>query len=123
MPKKITPKEKTIAKNASPIYLRKVLFEEGFHFNAAIGKYTGITATSLSDFAEKLKVIPIESATFHVEREDFQNWIRTIVGDNSLANKIDRIKDGSSDTKGQQIQKIVEDRVMELKKIAGMSCP
>ena len=70
--------------------LRTVPFESGFHFYTAIGNYTGITATNLSEFAAKLKTIPTESITFHFQRKDFQKWIQYTIKDAALAEKISR---------------------------------
>jgi hypothetical protein len=72
--------------------LRTVPFENGFHFYTDIGKYTGITATSLSEFALKLQVIPTESVMFHFQRKDFQNWIKYTIKDTVLAQRIDNSK-------------------------------
>ena len=76
--------------NAKP--LRTVPFENGFHFYTDIGKYTGITATSLSEFALKLQVIPEESVIFHFQRKDFQNWIKYTIKDAALAHRINNTK-------------------------------
>jgi len=73
--------------------LRTVPFENGFHFYTDIGKYTGITATSLSEFALKLQVIPTESVMFHFQRKDFQNWIKYTIKDAVLAQRIDNSKE------------------------------
>ncbi len=72
--------------------LRTVPFENGFHFYTDIGKYTGITVTSLSEFALKLQVIPKESITFHFQRKDFQNWIKYTIKDAALAQRISNAK-------------------------------
>ena len=76
--------------------LRTVPFESGFHFYTAIGNYTGITATNLSEFATKLETIPMESVIFHFRRKDFQRWIEYTVDDAALAERIDRIKGAQS---------------------------
>ena len=72
--------------------LRTVPFESGFHFYTAIGNYTGITATSLSEFAAKLKIVPTESITFHFQRKDFQKWIKYTIKDAALAERLNRTK-------------------------------
>ena len=72
--------------------LRTVPFENGFHFYTDIGKYTGITATSLSEFALKLQIIPKESVVFHFRRHDFQNWIKYTIKDAALAQRINNTK-------------------------------
>jgi hypothetical protein len=80
----------TIVKPTIVKHLRTVPFESGFHFYTAIGNYTGITATNLSEFAAKLKTIPTESITFHFQRKDFQKWIQYTIKDTALAERINR---------------------------------
>ena len=96
MMKKFQVKNKLVAKTASASSLRTVPFESGFQFYTAIGNYTGITATSLSEFAVKLQTIPIESVTFHFQRKDFQKWIKDTIKDTELAEQMSRIKQGLS---------------------------
>jgi hypothetical protein len=47
-------------------------YGKGFHFLTELGKNTGVTATSMVEFAEKLQKIPVQSVTFHFQRQDFQ---------------------------------------------------
>jgi hypothetical protein len=86
----------TIVKSSIVKPLRTVPFESGFHFYTAIGNYTGITATNLSEFAAKLKTIPAESISFHVQRKDFQKWIKYTIKDAALAERISRTKGAQS---------------------------
>jgi hypothetical protein len=99
----------TIVKPTIVKPLRTVPFENGFHFYTAIGKYTGITATNLSEFATKLQTIPIESIKFHSQRKDFQNWIKYTLKDAALAERISRLREKPS-TEGlrKEILKTVE---------------
>lgn len=69
----------------------------GFHFYTAIGDYTGITATSLQDLADKLSQVSVASVRFHYERGDFQRWIRTMFCVPPLAEDIALIKPYFSD--------------------------
>jgi len=89
--------------------LRTVPFESGFHFYTAMGNYTGITATNLSEFATKLKTIPMKSILFHFRRKDFQRWIEHTVDDAALAERIGRIE-GEQSAEGlrKEILKNVE---------------
>ena len=90
--------------------------ENAFYFNTAEGVYTGISAISLEDFANKLNSIDEISILFHYPRGDFQTWIRDTVGDRELADKMCFIQRGIS---GQQLRqdllKIVQTRISELK--------
>ncbi len=92
MARKAQVKKQLLVKSTSPKSLRTVPFENGFHFYTAIGNYTGITATSLSEFAAKLQTIPTESITFHFQRKDFQNWIKYTIKDAALAERINQTK-------------------------------
>jgi len=93
MSRKAQIKKQLIVKPTSAKSLRTVPFESGFHFYTAIGNYTGITATNLSEFAAKLQIIPLESITFHFQRKDFQNWIKYTLKDAELAERINRAKE------------------------------
>jgi hypothetical protein len=42
-------------------------------------------------FTQKLGKIDADSVQFHFQRNDFQNWIQTTVGDCVLAERIDHI--------------------------------
>jgi len=89
---KPTTVQPTIIKHTIIKPLKIVPFESGFHFYTAIGNYTGITATSLSEFAAKLKIVPTESITFHFQRKDFQKWIKYTIKDAALAERLNRTK-------------------------------
>jgi hypothetical protein len=94
--------------------LGTVSFEKGFHFYVSIGNYTGITATSLSEFTMKLQIIPAESIVFHFHRKDFQNWIKYTIGDAALAERISNIRqEQSAEDLRKEILKIVEARTAQ----------
>jgi hypothetical protein len=65
--------------------------ENAFYFYTGIGSYTGKYATNLLQFYEILKNIDVKSLEFHVEREDFENWLR-FLGDIVLSLQIARIR-------------------------------
>ena len=99
----------TIVKSTIVKPLRTVPFESGFHFYTAIGNYTGITATNLSEFAAKLKTIPAESISFHFQRKDFQKWIQYTIKDAALAERISRTKgEQSAEGRRKEILSTVE---------------
>jgi alpha-amylase len=99
--------------------LRSVPYESGFHFYTGIGNYTGVTATSLFEFVEKLQLVPVESVVFHFKRGDFQKWIKNTLGDDETATKIEQLKKWSSwsseENLRKDILKAVEKRLSELK--------
>jgi hypothetical protein len=101
----------TILKPTSVKPLRTVPFESGFHFYTAIGNYTGITATSLSEFATKLQIVPAESIKFHFQCKDFQKWIKYTIKDAALAERMSRIKgEQSSEGLRREILRTIETR-------------
>jgi len=99
------------AKNESSISLLTpsvVNYEHGFHFYTAVGDYTGVTAISLPDLAQKLRSIQLESVRFHFERGDFQRWIRTRFYDSELAESLGTIKPNYSD---EMLRREIMDKV------------
>ncbi len=95
--------------------LDTIKFEHGFHFTAKNGVYTGITATSLMDFASKLETIDVNSILFHYPRGDFQKWIEDTLGEKELANRMCFVKtDLSGEQLREQLLKIVRQRINEL---------
>ncbi len=91
--------------------------EMDFQFFMEPGKNTGIIASSTIDFAEKLQTIPIESAMFHFQRQDFQRWFKNTVGDEELAKRIDHINIWIHDENlRNELSQTVQDRITELTK-------
>jgi predicted heme/steroid binding protein len=84
--------KKTVDKTAAQKILSSVSYEKGFFFFTEIGKKTGATALNLSGFYEGLRVVEPQSVRFHFQRKDFQNWIKDVLGDPELAQRIDMIK-------------------------------
>jgi hypothetical protein len=99
--------------------LSSVPYDKGFHFFTAIGCYTGETATSLLAFAREIEVIDADSIKFHFQRHDFRIWIKDIIGDVELAERINQIKEGlPEEDLRKEIAKTVEARLNELKKLS-----
>ncbi len=95
--------------------LKSVPFENGFHFFTEYGKYTGITSTSMVEFAEKLQIVPIQSVTFHFQHQDFQKWFKDTIGDEELAKRIDKINAGTqNENLRKELSKTVQNRIAEL---------
>ena len=90
--------------------------DRSFRFCTAEGVYTKVKANSLSDFADKLDGIDSSSLMFHYPRGDFQAWIRDVLGDNELADKMCFI---APNLPGEQLRKellkMVQNRISELK--------
>jgi hypothetical protein len=71
--------------------LSPVPYEQGFHFFAPDGHYSGETAKSLCSFLRDLQHVDMQSIRFHFERGDFQKWLRGAIGDEELAGRIDNL--------------------------------
>ncbi len=95
--------------------LRTVRDEEAFYFYEALGKPTGESARSLSEYLEKIKSVKLESLLFHLQRKDFQNWIKKTLGDSKLARKMDGIRPAYDDDLRTKIHAVVENRIKELR--------
>ena len=107
---------KTITKPNATQILSNVAKEHTFYFCTAEGVYTGISAISLEDFADKLHGINENSILFHYLRGDFQAWIKDTVGDRELADKMCFIQRGiSGEQLRQEVLKMVQTRISELK--------
>jgi alpha-amylase len=63
--------------------------EQAFHFHSDYG-YTGYSAFSLDEFAMQLEVCPSDSIAYHVQRGDFARWVKEVVGDRHLAERLGR---------------------------------
>lgn len=97
--------------------LREIPPNQAFYFFNGINKYSGTYATSLLIFLNKIKKIDKTSLDFHFKRRDFENWIRSSVGDDYLADEISKIKESSEEDLLTQICKIIEKRMRELKQL------
>ncbi len=108
-------KKQPIEKPNNLNLLNTVPIENGFHFFTELGKFTGITATSTLEFAEKIQIIPIQSVTFHFQRQDFQKWLKNTIGDEELATRINQIKAGFQDENLRKaLSTTVQNRITEL---------
>ena len=94
---------------------RVVPHHEGFHFFKGLGDSTDKVAISLTDFHEKMRNVDIRSVNFHFKRQDFEKWIRDVVGDAELSRRIGRIKKEShGENLRSKIIQTVKERLEEL---------
>jgi hypothetical protein len=65
-----------------------------FFFYTGVGpdKFTKLSACSLSEFRERVKEVDVKSLEFHVPRGDVQKWVKEVLGDEQLAEEIDRVR-------------------------------
>ncbi len=86
------PEEKLLESNTKATrLLRTVSYEEGFHFYIAVENFTKETATSLDAFEKKLHIVPGYSINFHLQRGDFQKWMKNVLGDEELVKRVNLI--------------------------------
>jgi hypothetical protein len=79
------------------------------------GYYTGETALSLCSFLRDMGSIDIESIKFHFDRGDFQKWLRNTIGDEELAQTIDKLEKIPEETLREKLADVVQKRISELK--------
>jgi len=68
--------------------LRTLPAERGFTFSYEFEKPTKWAVHSLEEFYSALKIVNLKSIQFHVKRGDFEKWIRWVIGDDKLADKL-----------------------------------
>ncbi len=103
--------------------LRKLPGDRGFTFSYEFAKPTECTVYSLKEFNSALKIVSLKSIQFHVERGDFEKWVRWTIGDDKLADKladVSRSKVTSQNIRERTLN-LVEQRVEELEKAAEAS--
>jgi len=111
MAKRVMFKKNSLAK-----ILTSVPYDNGFHFYVSIGNYTGVTATSLAEFAEKIQTIDSNSIKFHLLRNDFQKWVKNTIGDVELAKRLNLIKGNlPEEDLRKDILRVIQTRIAELK--------
>jgi len=97
--------------------LRTVPYEKGFHFYTAPGKFANETATSLESFEKKLQTVPADSLNFHLQRGDFQKWVKITLCDEELAKRLNSVSlTLLSENLRKELLAIVQTRITELKR-------
>jgi len=116
MVKNAVSKEQYISDLKIVKILSTVPHDKAFYFYTDLGCYTGEAATDLVAFAQKLETISADSIKFHFQRNDFQNWIKTTVGDNVLAEQINQInRQLPVDDLRKELAETVQTRIAQLK--------
>jgi len=72
--------------------LRTVPREKAFYFFTSIGNYTGVSASSLKEFMEKINEVNVKSLEFHLYRGDFEKWISEVLEDGELAGEVRKLQ-------------------------------
>jgi hypothetical protein len=71
--------------------LKIVPREKAFYFFTSIGNYTGVSASSMREFMEKINEVNVKSLEFHLYRGDFEKWVNEVLQDAELAADIRRL--------------------------------
>jgi hypothetical protein len=113
-----------ISKDAAQKILAEVPQYKAFYFFKDIDKYCGTYAKSLVVFSNILPKVGKESLNFHLKRKDFENWIRTTIGDTFLADEINKIDEYiNEDELVEKVYRLIESRLIELKKLLASEEP
>jgi alpha-amylase len=72
--------------------LKTVPREKAFYFFTSIGNYTGVSASSLKEFMERINEINVKSLEFHLNRGDFEKWMAEVLQDTELAGEIRKLQ-------------------------------
>ncbi len=86
--------------------------DEAFIFSTGFGKFLDIKAWSLRGFFEAVKKSPVESLEYHIQRGDFERWIRYSLGDEKLADQIKGLKNRSGDLRFELLN-LINERLRE----------
>jgi alpha-amylase len=73
--------------------LRRLPAGKGFTFFNDFARPTRLTVHSLSEFCSALDTMDAKAIRFHMERGDFERWLRQVVGDDKLADNIASISE------------------------------
>jgi hydrogenase maturation factor HypF (carbamoyltransferase family) len=103
--------------SSSARILRTLSRKNAFYFFTSVGNYTGQSAMSLEEFANKIREDETTSLEFHLYREDFEKWTAEVLEDSELTEKISDLKnlEPVRSALRDQLYLIVSKRLEELK--------
>ena len=99
--------------------LRPLPAGKGFTFFYEFARPTEWTVHSLKEFHSTLEVVDLKSIRFHMERGDFERWIRQVVSDNKLADELMNLSNEklTGEFLRKRILEAVKSRIEELEEI------
>ena len=108
-----------VDKNLAQNILGSLPLEKAFHFYYDINQHSGVHATSLNDFVDKIQTANLKCIEFHVPRRDFELWIHSL-GDIELSKKLEmlRMRHLSGESLRKEVYKTVKSRCEELTRLA-----
>lgn len=77
--------------------------EKPFYFYSEIGKYTGVTASTILELVSTIQKVGGQSVEFHLYNRDFERWIRDVFQANMLVARIASIRKEA--LKGEELRK------------------
>jgi hypothetical protein len=86
------PAEPTLDRELARNLMKPVHEDKSFRFYTDIDKPTGISANSLESFCRCLLQVEPISVSFHLERQDFQDWLSLTIGDRELSSKLSGLR-------------------------------
>ena len=104
--------------SSSARILRTLPRKNAFYFFTSVGNYTGQSAMSLEEFANKIREVETTSLEFHFYRGDFEKWTAEVLEDSELTRRISAVKllEPVGNTLRDQLDFTVSKRLEELKK-------
>jgi hypothetical protein len=101
--------------------LRSLPEENAFVFHKPTGEPLGLSAKSLSEFSDAIKSADPSSIKYHVDRGDFENWIR-MLGDETLAKQVASVRGKGLQGEDLKLQliRLVRLRLGRLRKAASV---
>ncbi len=112
----MTTSKKPLRQEVVQRILGTIPFQEGFRFSLGFGEYTGQVATSLEDFVDILRTVDLKSIEFHMERQDFEKWVRIVFGDEELAQIIHRRGSFVGENLRKELLSAITNHLNEIKK-------
>jgi benzoyl-CoA reductase/2-hydroxyglutaryl-CoA dehydratase subunit BcrC/BadD/HgdB len=96
--------------------LKPVAPEKAFYFYNSVGNYTGKSAASLKEFAQRVKEVDQKSLGFHLQRGDFENWFAGVLKDEELAKQVKDLRtyNPTSEALRDRLNSIVSRRLDQL---------
>jgi len=74
-----------------------------FSFYSGLDRPLGVQAHSLLEFLEAVRKVEVGSLEFHLERGDFERWIREVLGLAFLSSRISSLR--KEGVKGEELRK------------------
>lgn len=77
--------------------------DKAFLFYIGIGQPTGVSTRSIKEFYFVVETVAADSLEFHLERGDFENWVKTSIKDDVFANELAGLREEG--LKGEALRK------------------